>query len=344
MSCQKKVRNLNLQTYKSDMVSCDLIINMPNFAEKSLISTKLPKLIQKEYNLEVKSINLHREMIGLIYFVQTAFHQYVIKIYRPENYLQAVQSLKIIKFLQENNYPVAPIIPTKNGSIFSILEEFDGKNSNKWVMALFAYIQAEPPELQSELETIGKQVRKLHILMENYKEELPLKGREFYLDRFISLLIEKKFNQKYIRELQNYGDEIWSILEKLPKGYCHGDLHSGNMFKTNPGEYTLIDFDASAYSFPIIDIATICDATNFNQLQPEAFDQTMVNLECFLKGYGKNLSNDEITGIFYFIAARHYELIATIAQARGLDRISDKFLQEQYYWLKNWRLLCRERL
>ncbi|MCF2141325.1 MAG: phosphotransferase [Candidatus Lokiarchaeota archaeon] len=86
---------------------------------------------------------------------------------------------------------------------------------------------------------------------------------------------------------------MWYVLQRLPKGFCHGDLHSGNIFKTKAGSFTLFDFDASAFAYPIIDIATISNATDFNQLKADAFDETLINLERFLCGYGRNLSKSE---------------------------------------------------
>ena len=58
---------------------------------------------------------------------------------------------------------------------------------------MFDYIQGNQPDIKIELQDIGKQVRQLRELMNNYSGKLPIKRKEFFIDRFISLLSDKKY-------------------------------------------------------------------------------------------------------------------------------------------------------
>jgi Ser/Thr protein kinase RdoA (MazF antagonist) len=183
--------------------------------------------------------------------------------------------------------------------------------------------------------------------MRDYSGDLIRRGKEFYIDRFIRLLRALSYNPVRIDELVAYGDELWSRMKRLPLGFCHGDLHTGNMLQCEPGKYILFDFDAAARSFAVIDVATICDASNFNHFDEGAYNLTLRRFERFYAGYNQEctLSDGEINAIFDFIPIRHCELIATITECQGLTSLSTTFLDEQYDWLLRWRELCeRKRL
>jgi Ser/Thr protein kinase RdoA (MazF antagonist) len=77
------------------------------------------------------------------------------------------------------------------------------------------------------------------------------------------------------------------------EGFCHGDFHTGNMIETGDGVINLLDFDAAAMGFSVIDPAVICDRTDFNILKKEAFDATSRAIERFNKSYSKDKTPDE---------------------------------------------------
>ncbi len=300
---------------------------------------KLKDWVTIHYNLPINSLQLHREMIGHVYFARTNNHKFVIKLYRAFHRAQAIQSLEIIQYLRLNEYPVVKPILTQNKELFSdIIIENEPR-----ILAVFEYIEGKVPELSNEIQKIGKQVRQLHDLMEKYPRSLITRGENFYIDRFIDLMRQKNYSADKIDWFEQFGRFLWETIEQLPTGFCHGDLHTGNMFKTEAGKFMLFDFDIASKVHPVIDFATICDATNFNALEKNAFENTQKRVDAFLLGYGKSLSPLELRGLFYFIAVRHFELIATIAEARGHNKISMEFLDQQYKWLKKWRVLCMQK-
>lgn len=297
-------------------------------------SARLVKIINDAYNLGCTGIHLHREMIGYVYFADTGKERYVLKIYRPFNTQQALQSIEIIHYLRKHDYPAVPIIPTADNRMYITLTVPEGES----IGVLYAHIQGTEPNLDTEITRIGQQTAELHNLMEKYPKPLVRRGKGFFVDRYIDILKQLHYPPDKVYRLADYGCELWSRIEKLPNGFCHGDLHSGNMLQTDK-EYILFDFDIASDSYSIIDVSTLSDKSNFNRLTEPACAETMRMFERFYQGYSRvrSLSSLEIAAIFDFIPVRHYELIATITDCQGLDNLSLQFLDQQFDWLMQWR-------
>ena len=295
-------------------------------------------ILNSVYKLNINEIFLHRDMIGHVYIAKSSSKKYALKVYRPFNQEQALQSVEIIQYLRSKEYPVVSIVSAVLGDLSFSVATPDGQ----CIAILFDYIEGTEPNSRAEITEIGEQIGSLHNLMNNYLNPLICRGKNFYIDRFIEMLRESQYCEARIKELEQYGFEIWKSIEKAPSGFCHGDLHTGNMFKNEIGEYVLFDFDIASNAYPLIDITTICNDTDFNKLEEATYDSTALKLEQFYKGYGKyrNISDDEIVAIYNFIAARHYELIATITECQGWHSLKNGLFDEQYKWLLKWRDIC----
>lgn len=298
----------------------------------------LIKILNKFYKLNFEEIYLHREVIGYVYFVKSSNKKYVLKLYRHVNSDEGRQSIEVIQYLKKLNYPVVSIVPTDEDSLYVKFTVPEGE----CIGILYDYIDGIELEEKEEIIEIGEQIGGFHNLMEKYPNSLIKRGKDFYIDRFIAILQKLNYNSEKVEELKRYGNELWSSMERLPRGFCHGDLHTGNMLKTKANECILFDFDMASYGYSIIDIATLCDSTNFFKYDEWDYDNTKTLFEKFYEGYSKkrSLTNIEIDAIFDFIAIRHYELIATLTNIRGLQCLSHSYLDEQFQWLMNWRKLC----
>lgn len=292
--------------------------------------------INDNYNLYLTDITLYREMIGKVYFLKNNLQRYVFKLHRPFNTNEAIQSVEIIKYLREQNFPVVNIIPTKTNELYTTYQTIEGLS----VGMLYEFVDGIEPNLNQDIMIIGKQVGLLHNLMAKYPTPIISRGKAFYIDRFLDYLSQLKFPDQKIKDLKNFGDEIWDHMKCLPQGFCHGDLHSGNMFKRDK-EFVIIDFDVAANAYSIIDIASLCNDTNFNHLEASSLITTKEKFDRFYQGYSQYrfISEDEKNAMFYFIAARHYELIATITKCQGIDSLSQNFLNQQYEWLMKYKEL-----
>lgn len=297
------------------------------------------KYLNGIYGLSLDNVCLYRNMIGAVYFLWEKDKRYVYKLYRTFDTRAAIHSTQIISYLKLNNFPVVTIIPTKGDCLYSNIEMPEGNR----VGVLFEYIDGKEPNTKEDILLIGNLTGKMHRLMENYNGELRELGKEHYIDRFIRIMRDMFSETRRIDEMEKYGKELWNNILGLPKGFCHGDLHTGNLLKTMNGEIIFFDFDISSNSYPILDVATICNGTDFCTLNERDIEKTHLNFEKFYSGYSKEkqLSRIEKSAIYDWIAIRHYELCGTIPLYRlpinGNYWLNDKSFNVDYTWLMQWK-------
>ena len=306
---------------------------------------RLHDILNTCYSVQVDQIHLHRDMIGYVYIAEGATQRgtkkYVLKLYRPFDTENALGSIGILEYLRQQEYPVVSIVPTRENVSHVVIDTPRGMS----VAILFDYLDGPEPDLNTEIVDLARQVGRLHKTMETYPHPLPQRGKDFYVDRYLGILQALDYPPSRISDLAAYGSICWSRLEHLPVGFCHGDLHTGNMRRSAPGCFVLFDFDIASCTHPLIDIATMCDGSDFNRFDALAYDRTRQIFEFFYQGYRhvRELSDAEIAAIFDFIPVRHYEIIATITRSQGIDKLSRTFLDEQYDWLMRWRNLCEHK-
>jgi Ser/Thr protein kinase RdoA (MazF antagonist) len=297
--------------------------------------------INRSYPINIKHIELHREMIGKVYFLQSQDKRYTLKIYRSFKTDDALQTIRILDYLKENSYPAVSIIRTEQSESHIILSSQDGC----CVGILYDYVEGAMPDGKIEAESIGIQIGELHNLMDKYPDQLKNRPKTEYIDDYISIMRELDFHSGKTLELEQYGNLLWERIMKLPKNFCHGDLHTGNMIRNQSGEYVLLDFDDASGDYPSMDVAYMSDDTNFNHFHESMYDQTMHLCERFYSGYSKVsvLSNNEIHAILDFIAIRHFQIISRIVRCQGMQSVSKEFCDEQYVWLMKWQELCAKK-
>ncbi|OGO90611.1 MAG: hypothetical protein A2Y17_01875 [Clostridiales bacterium GWF2_38_85] len=180
--------------------------------------------------------------------------------------------------------------------------------------------------------------------MKNYKGTLLKHDKQFFIDRYIGILKLKDYHFSKLQLYIDYGDYLWDKVKLLPTGYCHGDMHYGNLLKTNYNEYILLDFDTSCYAYPMFDITLMCDATNYFELTPEEYDNSQKTYERFLNGYQKyrTINNDEYNSFYNWIAIRHFQLQATLVEVFGVNCINENYIDDQLDWLTQWINLCEK--
>lgn len=211
---------------------------------------------------------------------------------------------------------------------------------------LFHFIEGAEPKEGEQLETVGELVGQLHNVMLNYKGNLSVQGKEFFIDRFITILNKKIYDKGKTRMFRDYGEILWQRVENLPRGFCHGDMHSGNLLKTSSGKLHLLDFDTSCIAFPTYDIMIMCNSTNYFEFDEKGYSNASRTYESFLKGYSKyrTLSSNEYKAFYDLIAIYNYQLQASIIEIYKLDCVDFKFLDTQLDWLRRWeRKITNER-
>lgn len=283
----------------------------------------LIELINLSYRIGIQHIELHREMIGRVFLLHNEDKRYVLKVYRSNKTDDALQTVRILDYLKANSYPVVSIVQTVQDDSHIVLNWQD----DNCIGIVYEYIEGDTPDGKIEAELIGEQIGSLHQLMEKYPDKLINRTKLVYIDDYISIMRELDFDSGKVIELEHYGNKLWERMQSLPKGFSHGDLHTGNMITNHSGQYVLFDFDEASGDYPSMDVAYMSDDTNFNLFHDAAYDRTMRLYERFYSGYSKirTLSDNEFYAVFDFIAIRHYQIISRIVRCQGLSSISKDF-------------------
>lgn len=294
--------------------------------------------INSTYHLNIQHIELLREMIGKVYILHSRENMYVLKIYQSFKTNDALQTVQILDYLNANSFPSVSIIRTEQNDSHIILSQQDSCCAG----ILYDYVEGTTPEGLVETESIAEHVGELHNLMVGYPHKLTNRTKIEYIDDYFSIMRELDFQSEKILELEQYGNELWERITKLPKGFCHGDLHTGNMIRNSRGDYVLLDFDEASGDYPSMDVAYMSDDTNFNQFHESMYDKCMRLYERFYSGYSRvrTLSDNEFYAVFDFIAIRHFQIISRIVRCQELQCISKEFCEEQYGWLMKWNEIC----
>jgi Putative homoserine kinase type II (protein kinase fold) len=299
--------------------------------KKEVVKVDLFAQIKLHYGNDFHKLNMVRDWIGQVYEVTNGNTQYIAKVFRKEYTSQALQSVEVMTYLKDKNFPVPGIITTLNGTRYFVY--------NNQIVVLYEYINGECVDIDRNLFNLGKQSGLMRKSMESYVGEVANHGYDYFINRYLDIMEKKAYHG--IHKFSELGNYLWENIKNLPHGFIHGDLHNGNMFQTK-NEIVFFDFDACAIASPVYDIATTCDATDYFDLSAENFEngyiQTQRNVTEFLKGYEMyfNLSKEEESAIYDFIAIRHFDIQATIIESRGLACVDEQFLDEQYLWLDKW--------
>ena len=281
----------------------------------------LQNILTVDYGIESSSLEFLREG-GAHTYIVNGKTKYLLKVIGAAFSDTARQSVAIMRYLEEKDFPVPKTILTKSGE--SIFET--EANGEKKLIVLMEFIEGNEPKLEICAAEVGALVGRFHQLMEEYPLELLSHGKEFFIDRYLNFLRQKNYPR--IAEYEELGRRLWNKVKTLPNGLCHGDLHRGNLLQNPAGRIYLLDFDTACRAPLMFDVMVMCDMTNYFNLQPEDIDETKEVYQKFLSGYSKyhKLSHEEILSFPYWVAIRHFQLQATILEIHGVDCIDEGFI------------------
>lgn len=159
---------------------------------------------------------------------------------------------------------------------------------------------------------------------------------EFIYDTWAIINFEEEYSQKRDYLSDKYKEEFDQLLiefknidlDRLPKGFVHGDIISTNVMKDDNSKIWIIDYAVSNYLPRIIDLAVI--ACNMC-LDKNSIDNTYDNISTLLSEYNKyNKLTDyelETFGTFYKLANAMHILQPTYIIKTDGDS------EENEYWL-----------
>ena len=297
----------------------------------------LQDILALNYGIESPSLEFLREG-GATTYIVNGRSEYLLKVIGSAFSDTARQSASIMRYLEENGFPVPKTILTNSGEPF-FETEIDGEHK---LIVLMEFIAGDEPELETCPTEAGAMVGRFHQLMEKYPAELVLHGKEFFIDRYIGFL--RKKNYPRIKEYEELGEHLWDKVKDLPQGNCHGDLHRGNLLQNADGKIYLVDFDTACCAPLMFDVMVMCDMTDYFNLKQEDIELTKEVYRKFLSGYSDQytLSHEEILSFPYWVAIRHFQLQATILEIYGVDCIDEGFIDRQLNWLNKWQKATTE--
>lgn len=318
-----------------------------------LSDNDLTILLDEYYNIKnVKSIHLHRAFIGDVYFIEDDKQSYVMKIYKslPLQKKNAENSTNVIEYLWEQGVDVPKVFKNINKLSTTTILAPEGERE----VVITSFIDGKTIAVSCDNKihkVIGRKLAQMRLAMKDYPflDRIIKTDEDNLIDNFLKVMkqyfpnkeVEFKFFKSYGEIISKKVKELYSIKPQCI-GFCHGDLHHGNIIKTLTDDVVFFDFDACGIGCNMFDIAVYCDKTDYFNLDKKKILETQKTLELFLEGYTNvfQLSQLEIDSIPLFIALRHYELNATIpinrAPIEGSHWLNDDWIDSQYAWLKEW--------
>lgn len=296
-----------------------------------MTEAEIVRVLQENYHNQIHDLAFLRQGGCTSYLAKKApDSKLFVKIIGPPFISTAVQSISIQEYLLKNRFPVPGIVYTNAGHPY--LER------NKQILVVYEFIEASEPILDENIEKIGELAGRLHHLMSAYQDALPKRGKSFFVDRYITILQQKKYPAERVREYREIGHSLWDSVQKLPYGFCHGDFHTGNLLQTTNGTIYLSDFDTACSAPQLFDIAVVCDTTDYFHFDAKDFHHTTEILSHFMKSYTQyHPLRFSLKQFYDCIALRHFQLQATIVEIYGLDCIDEEFMDKQLSWIKQWR-------
>ena len=294
------------------------------------LETKILNILKEYYNSKIDRVEFIRQGGCVSYAVKSGNTELFLKVISNVFIKTAIKSIHIQEYLIKNNFPVPKIIYTNTDRAFL---EIDNQ-----LFVMYEFIKGAEPVLDENIEQIGKLVGGLHSLMNNYGNDLIKQEKHFFVDRYVNILKQKGYNGKHLCEYMEIGDNLWNSIKDLSYGFCHGDLHRGNLLKTAENKIYMLDFDTACFAPQLFDIAVMCDTTDYFNFGKNEFYHTTDIFNRFMNEYSKYNQIDFTINQFYdFIALRHFQLQATIVEIYGLNCIDEEFIDKQLEWIKQWR-------
>jgi len=320
------------------------------FTKHYVAESDLLTFINQQYAIKGEKIRLYRTSQGRVFFIQTPSGRKVFKLYLPTVTEAAIQTTRIITYLDGCGYPIVKIIPAVSGALCVIVERAEGS----CIGVLFEYASGiciwswddryghEKDYINPFTKSFSKQVGLMHRLMDDYGEPLIQRAnRESIFDIMISQMRTDNYDEEKVRDLEEYADELWVILNKCPAGFYHADMHPGNT-KYRNGVFTWMDFDKACISYNVMDYGWLLQTDWLSyEKQEESLAKSLRLLDVVYAGYSmeRTLTDDEIKAAIHCVAIIHFE-------ALGLDsKMNNKgyatwLADREYNWLMRWRECC----
>ena len=310
-----------------------------------LSSIALGEAVASDYDF-VDPIDCQFFLMGVndTYLLKTKTTTYVLRIYRKGwRSLSEIQyELDVLLFLQKAGIAVSVPIQRKDGQLIGTIHAPEGVR----FLVLFSYALGREVAYESEdtdaAYAYGKIAAQIHAVTEEFRSPHQRTGLdlEHLIDdplRWIEpMLLHRAEDWAYIQafaeRLRQWGRSL--PLSSLEEGFCHGDLHWGNVRVQENNILTLFDFDCCGMGWRAYDIAVFRWSARLRGKEEEQWS-------AFLRGYRevRNVHEMDIQAIPYFVAMRHLWLMGLHTGNRedfGIAWMNDAYFEKAIKFLRDW--------
>lgn len=319
----------------------DIIVRYSQFEPQSLQK----ELISRYSFKEPINCSLYDAGINDIYIVNVENCVYYLRISQTGMHEQIdyEQELEIINTLAKNDISVATPLPTKEGDY---LWKINAPEGPRYAVLFHEAVNTPSENTEKQLFHLGKMLASLHLVADEHAfdvnrapidlEQLSIKPLEVIEPHLKQRQEDFNYLKSSAKELCNYVKSNLS-LEKPYYGYCHGDIHSGNVF-FHGDKPTIFDFDCMGYSWRAYDICVFAWNKSFKN---ESYIDSK-EWQAFLNGYNsiRQLSEIEISSIPVFAALRELWLMGLhanmINRNAGCSWYNDDYFNFRIKIFKSW--------
>lgn len=253
------------------------------------------------------------------------------------------QEVQIINELYEQGISVAAPVCCKDGHYVRVVNAPEGIR----YAVLFQEARNSPSNDNiTSTFNLGVMVAKMHNIADSRNFTLTREPLDLHnlavkpLEQLKPYLKNRKedidFLENAAKELHDYVKSNFKY-EKPYFGFCHGDIHKGNVFFEGE-KPTIFDFDCMGNGFRIYDICTYAWNESFDNKTYLESDEWLA----FIRGYNtvRQLTELELSSISAFIALRELWLLGinsdVMDRNAGCCWFNDEYLNQQIDIFKFW--------
>lgn len=274
----------------------------------------LLNVLNDRYNIKFHTCRLWSGGINDVYNLQSETGTLYLRIshsirFTKEDFNEEVY---IINTLHEHGIPACVPIADKN---CEYIWEISAPEGQRYAVLFSEAKQVNSEDNINKLYNLGVMSAKLHLVSDTQNFTVsrePLMYHQLVthsLENLREPLVNRKEDFEFLR---TSAESLWEFIsdrlvqESPYYGYCHGDIHSGNVF-FNGEDPQIFDFDCMGYGYRAYDICIYAwneTFSNDNYIETDEWKK-------YLKGYSsvRNLSENELACIPAFSALRHLWLM-----------------------------------
>lgn len=320
---------------------------MPDFfpvAFSVLESKALLQALNEKYPMKIDVCHLWQAGVNSVYLLKTAQGLMYLRIgnagWRTKKDYE--EEIYIINSLHDHGIPAVTPVADRSGGFLWALQAPEGLR----YAVVFREAKKTPGgDPLKKTYNMGKLAAQLHNTAdeENFSlSRIPIDFFQMVSHPFESLAVFEE-RRADLAPLKTAAEALWAYIEdKLPRkkpyyGYCHGDMHPGNIFFDGE-QPQIFDFDCMGYGYRAYDICIFLWNMSINDVNYVDSDEWRK----YLEGYNsvRCLDTNELSCIPAFAALRHIWLmgfhVGGTAYNLSWSNFNDKYFSLHINQFKLW--------